>query len=63
MRPSVDPHLPFAATLTLHKTVILSERLTDLSDKEMYSAKPKDPGDVHLQMLFGAFRPQTVRKD
>ena len=60
VRPSVDPHLPFVATLFF---VILSEApRRSVAQRRVYSAKSKDPGDAHWQMLFGAFRPQTTRK-
>ena len=40
-----------------------AERVTDLShNKGFYGAESKDPGDASWQMLFGAFRPQTIRK-
>ncbi len=42
------------------KAVILSEAATQIyCATERCSAKPKDLGDTCLQMLFGAFRPQT----
>jgi hypothetical protein len=54
------------------KAVILSEALVDLSQTETCMARSRraypersrgNPGDARLQMLLGAFRPQTTTQD
>jgi hypothetical protein len=46
------------------KTVILSEALRrSISNRGLYGAESKDPGDACWQMLFRAFRPQTTTED
>jgi hypothetical protein len=46
------------------KAVILSEALCrSIANRELYGAESKDLGDACLQMLLGAFRPQTTTQD
>jgi hypothetical protein len=46
------------------KAVILSGALCrSIPNRELYGAESKDPGDACLQMLLGAFRPQTTTLD
>jgi hypothetical protein len=48
----------------VHRLVILSEALRrSIAYKGLYGAKSKDPGNASLQMLLGAFRPQTTWED
>jgi hypothetical protein len=46
-----------------HKAVILSEApRRSIAYRRVYGAESKDPGDACWQMLFGAFRPRTIRR-
>src|SRR5882757_6422368 len=46
-----------------HKAVILSEApRRSIAYRRVYCAESKDPGDACWQMLFGAFRPRTIRR-
>jgi hypothetical protein len=46
------------------KAVILSKALRrSITNRELYGAESKDPGDACWQMLLGAFRPQTTTED
>jgi hypothetical protein len=55
-------HLPDVFTLH-HKAVILSEApRRSIAYRKVYGAESKDPGAACWQMLFGAFRPRTIRR-
>jgi hypothetical protein len=60
----VFPHIQPVVFKPPGRTVILSEALCrSISNRELYGAESKDPGDACLQMLLGAFRPQTTTQD
>jgi hypothetical protein len=54
------PHIQPAVFQAPDKAVILSEALRrSISNKGLYGAESKDPGDACWQMLLGVFRPQN----
>jgi hypothetical protein len=56
-------HLQPSVFQTPDKVVILSEALRRfISNRRLYGAQSKDPGDDRWQMLLGAFRPRTSKR-
>jgi hypothetical protein len=55
---------PTAVFQTPDKAVILSEALgRSISNRGLYGAESKDPGDAYWQMVVRAFRPHTTTED